>query len=640
MTIYATGNPVGSTNPKDLIDNSQNLDYLELGPLASYPDRLGVNRLSRAGIEASFAAAQAQREAEHDADQARRENEFDADQTRRESEFDIAQADRVGRFDTFIESSGWQDMGAYTAGIVLTNHNQYVTYLNQPYTLKPSTPTPYTTTGVWGTEGVKFMLRGDDTLRQELANTADPTKNAAMVGWKRSILSNVVASVHGMLDAQTATVWEYANLVTAKPNPSDPGTWDWTPAFSQALTSNKKVRVPNNGHEYLISSVTVAGDTASLVCDRGVIIRGSGTVSGGAVITLSGAFADLVQATLIVNDATVDGIRSSGFRNTLFQVTVTGTSQNALSVLGLETTIILGKFKGGATAGILLNSYDCYMQNVYVEGNKDGIYANGVGSITAHHIHSFNNTRHGFFLSGAGACQLSACYADTNGANGFEIRDINAGMQLVDCWAYKSSNASAGENDFNFFNAKQVKLIGCRSSGTGAFAKGSSYKFDSTSEVSLVSCNASIAPVGVTSTISFTECSGSLLRYNRPTDTFQGGGLTIAAAATLAYTLNCKVDGALATPGLMAFELAFMYRNTSGNNIGVEKAIILIGLGGPSNSVMGVLPASPKLTIAAPTLVLSANGLYDLAFNITNTNAFQIQVSANCRYLGSSRGFT
>lgn len=28
MTIQATFNPIGSTSPKDLIDNAQNLDYL------------------------------------------------------------------------------------------------------------------------------------------------------------------------------------------------------------------------------------------------------------------------------------------------------------------------------------------------------------------------------------------------------------------------------------------------------------------------------------------------------------------------------------------------------------------------------------------------------------------------------------
>lgn len=190
MTIYATMNPLGSTHPKDLRDNSQNLDYWSIGPLYSYPDRLGVNRLSRAGIEASFAAAQAARATEFAATQAAKQAQFDAAENARASQFNGAELDRSERFDTFIESSGWQDMGAYGPGIVLENHNQYVTYLGHPYTLKSTTESPYTTTGAWGEEDIMFTLRGDDVLRQ---NLADPLND--IVGFQQAGVGAVARTI-------------------------------------------------------------------------------------------------------------------------------------------------------------------------------------------------------------------------------------------------------------------------------------------------------------------------------------------------------------------------------------------------------------------------------------------------------------
>lgn len=156
---YNTGNAIGSTSPKDLSDNARNLDLLVLGPLLSYPDRRGVNRLSWAGIEASFAAAQAQRNAEHN-----------ADQSRRESEFDTAQLDRSDRFDTFIASSGYDVIGDYASQpVTFTERNQLMLKDGELWKPKASVALPYVTTGVWASESAGFVSVGDAALRQELA---------------------------------------------------------------------------------------------------------------------------------------------------------------------------------------------------------------------------------------------------------------------------------------------------------------------------------------------------------------------------------------------------------------------------------------------------------------------------------------
>lgn len=183
---FNTGNPVGSIDPRDLIDNAPNLDvWANSADKLSHPDRLGVERKTLHGMEVEHEQAQIQRSGEFDSAQTQRadafdadqsdrserfdqmEGEFSADQSQRAGQFDAAQSYRASRFDNFLFSSGYEELGEYAPGIEFAAHNQYVTYEGQPYLLKPSVPVPYTTAGAWA--GADFKLIGDDSLRQDLA---------------------------------------------------------------------------------------------------------------------------------------------------------------------------------------------------------------------------------------------------------------------------------------------------------------------------------------------------------------------------------------------------------------------------------------------------------------------------------------
>lgn len=63
MTTYNTGNPVGSTDARDLYDNSQTLDQLVNGS-GTYSNRLGVQRRTLAKLEADFDAQLADAESD------------------------------------------------------------------------------------------------------------------------------------------------------------------------------------------------------------------------------------------------------------------------------------------------------------------------------------------------------------------------------------------------------------------------------------------------------------------------------------------------------------------------------------------------------------------------------------------------
>jgi len=51
-------------------------------------------------------------------------------------------------------------------------------------------------------------------------------------------------------------IWDYAHLVTSKPNVSDPNTWNWTPAVAEAVRVGGEIEFTGN-QTYIISSVQI-----------------------------------------------------------------------------------------------------------------------------------------------------------------------------------------------------------------------------------------------------------------------------------------------------------------------------------------------------------------------------------------------
>lgn len=137
---FNTGNPVeptGSTDPRDLKDNAPIIDKLVNSSSLTWPGRLGKILKTWAGMTADFIALL---------------------------------ADMSVRFQQFLVSSGYVSLGTYAAGITFTDRNQYVERGGQFYKPAMSVPLPYTTTGTWATEQSKFVMLGDNVLRQELGS--------------------------------------------------------------------------------------------------------------------------------------------------------------------------------------------------------------------------------------------------------------------------------------------------------------------------------------------------------------------------------------------------------------------------------------------------------------------------------------
>ncbi|WP_223448499.1 hypothetical protein [Pseudomonas sp. BF-R-19] len=256
---YNTGNATGSTSPKDLSDNARNLDHLVNGSDPSYLDRKGVPRKSWKGMEV----------------------EYNADQVRRETEFGEEQAVRSEQFDRFLESSGFTLVGTYGQGLLIERYSQYVMKDGQPFRLSSLASVPYTTTGDWATETDAFVLLGDDVLRQELS----APDGAELPGYSRKQLRKKIENVQGMLDTLPISPWEYAHLVTEKPDPDDSETWIWDAALNAMFAS-----VPTGTHavikwgKFRFRDISIIGKTKIQLESYAEFVRVSGGVTPDGVL--------------------------------------------------------------------------------------------------------------------------------------------------------------------------------------------------------------------------------------------------------------------------------------------------------------------------------------------------------------------
>lgn len=164
---YVTGNPVGSTSLKDLSDNSSNFDEFSLSTSPAFTDRQGKRRETIAGIEA--------------------------------------------KVENFLTSSGFTWIGEYTAGLTFSARNQYTVRSGIAYRVATAVNLPYTTTGNWASEVGNFVaFDAQALLSNEIANTSDSLKGAALVG--RAV--QVVATVPALLALSAVSASNFAYVVS------------------------------------------------------------------------------------------------------------------------------------------------------------------------------------------------------------------------------------------------------------------------------------------------------------------------------------------------------------------------------------------------------------------------------------------
>lgn len=148
---YLTGNPLGSTSPKDLYDNASNFDEAMNSPSPSFIDRFQKRRETWAGMEEAFSA--------------------------------------------FLLASGYEFIGDYDLDgpLTITRPNQIFSKDGDYWRSGPELDLPYTTVNNWVIDQPKFVSVGDAALRQALGDTSDPLNGAAIIGRGVQVVDTVAA---------------------------------------------------------------------------------------------------------------------------------------------------------------------------------------------------------------------------------------------------------------------------------------------------------------------------------------------------------------------------------------------------------------------------------------------------------------
>lgn len=193
-------------------------------------------------------------------------------------------------------------LGTYQAGIRFVSRAQIIEYNGTSYQLKTTSAVPYTTTGTWASESVKFKEIGDGVLRKELAVEAGADliggifRKVATISALRGVskvkndyvrvvrhsAGTVVLNSDYYLDASDTTSPDDNGLVIVA---SDGGRWKL--AFGYDIDI-KVFGLASN------ADFTVAMNTAALALHK----RGGGTLRVSGDFTQSGQIGMLPHVTI------------------------------------------------------------------------------------------------------------------------------------------------------------------------------------------------------------------------------------------------------------------------------------------------------------------------------------------------------
>lgn len=192
-----------------------------------------------------------------------------------------------------------------------------------------------------------------DTLRADIANNVLPAKGAGSVGFVRNLYTATSNTVQRQLSAGKVGIFEYAELVTSRPNPADFSTWNWGPALSAALAAWGQVDISNGTFGF---DGDVLCPTGSVITGNGSLLFRTGTLYFNTVsnFSVSGVRVDsAVGAAIRIAGCTnfkLDGVRSDGTQKHTGLITTSSNftiSRCVVKNVGM-TGVITPSFEGNA----------------------------------------------------------------------------------------------------------------------------------------------------------------------------------------------------------------------------------------------------------------------------------------------------
>ena len=186
---------------------------------------------------------------------------------------------------------------------------------------------------------------------------ADPERNEKIMAYERKTLSTAIKWANQMHDTHAVRVWERANLITDKPNPADPSTWDWYPALQATIDYASSL---DDGWQ-------VALPTLRIRSSKGLVIPFPKT----SILGCMGS----IDFSAMKSGTAMSFIRSAPNRPDL----IYSGSQAEMchfSILGPGRDSTVDALKIGTAAGLSsVTGQSPTFRGVYVQGFNDAIYA-------------------------------------------------------------------------------------------------------------------------------------------------------------------------------------------------------------------------------------------------------------------------
>lgn len=403
MTTYNTGNPIGSTDARDRLDNSENMDILENSTtLNEHPDRLGTMRKTRKGMEL-----------EHDNQMLSFERDFD----------------------NRLAGMAFTRVGTFTAGATLTDMRQTLLWeVSQggdgheygwigsfPKVVPPAS----TPAGTGGIGAGAWVDRTDLTLRGELSRT-----NGAHLS------GNAAFYIDDVLSANVTNIPDKAIIIarTRNGNPAGGGVFEY--ASTSVLTAdNGVIFAPTTGSGRLIRigytvfgfngpiQATWFGCVADGVTDDGQSINSAlnyAAISSGTVLLPSGIM--LINTTVsvpplvnLIGHGRLSELRAGS------NITIVKTKEET-SGYGNRYGEISGIYINGANIGSvgLMVSFVCVQRlfkSIAIENcTYFGLIVEGAQNNEFMNVDVERNASNLYLINGAGNNNFIRCeFSDTTG---------------------------------------------------------------------------------------------------------------------------------------------------------------------------------------------------------------------------------
>jgi hypothetical protein len=333
---YNTGNPIGSTAPKDLYDNARNLDLFANGSNTTYPDRLGVTRKSWAGLEQQVT-------------------------------------------DYLIAQSYESVFLPYNGGVVVQRQTQLVQRNGELYRVMNVFDVPLTLSGVWATDTPKLQAVGDAAIRQGLA---DVLNGDAMIGVKQPYTGALSRTQHQKnADYISATDFAIGDGVTNEQAAFDQMAANFPSAVIDLARRTYLVPVPP------ITATFVNGSLIATSQDTGLLVTLRAPTSPSAIsgATDTGQY-EAKYLNPLTGDYQMSGRTTPDLSGLLW-------SQNSYAGGGFPRSVVVGSIYSYSTGNVAGNysarqcrstvpqSVNIGSENCRVD---KGVRGSNISSITSH----------------------------------------------------------------------------------------------------------------------------------------------------------------------------------------------------------------------------------------------------------------